>query len=163
MVFCYQNCSDHLWEQWKVRTIFGKQNTFLNCSWRFLRYQEKLKKTMYCPKMRLCNCKICLVCTCIPYVHTVYFFCTICTQGVRVLTGGQAASHSSSLFLFSYTRLLSGFIAFLKTNFNLLICNVKFHIFFFKFLTLLSNNESVNSSVQGGCREKSHICTRWCE
>ena len=113
--------------------------------------------------MRLCNCKICLVCTCIPYVHTVYFFCTICTQGVRVLTGGQAASHSSSLFLFSYTRLLSRFIAFLKTNFNLLICNVKFHIFFFKFLTLLSNNESVNSSVQGGCREKSHICTRWCE
>ena len=118
-----------------VRTVKGqnnfcKQNTFLNCSWRFLRYQEKLKKTMYCPKMRLCNCKICLVCTCIPYVHTVYFFCTICTQGVRVLTGGQAASHSSSLFLFSYTRLLSGFIAFLKTNFNLLLCNVKFHIFF---------------------------------
>ena len=90
----------------------------------------KVRKTTRYPKMRLCNCKICLVCTCIPYVHTVYFFCTICTQGVRVLTGGQAASHSSSLFLFSYTRLLSGFIAFLKTNFNLLICNVKFHIFF---------------------------------
>ena len=49
LVFCYQNCSDLLWEkivlviektfEWKVRTQnnFWQQNVFLTCSWRFLR------------------------------------------------------------------------------------------------------------------------------
>ena len=57
MVFCYQNCSDLLWEkivlvikknfwekgQWKVRTIFGKRMLFLTFSWRFL-ISNKLKQ-----------------------------------------------------------------------------------------------------------------------
>ena len=75
MVLCYQNCSDLLWGkiirkisnsrpsasnfiffsrsleqfvwtvQWKVRTIFGVQNAFWTCSWRFLRCNklERLK------------------------------------------------------------------------------------------------------------------------
>ena len=60
MAFCYQNCSDQLWEksfwdhwnnlfkQWKVRTIFGKRmHAFLTCSWRLLisnRLEFKLEK-----------------------------------------------------------------------------------------------------------------------
>ena len=83
--------------------------------------------------MRLCNCTICLVCTCIPCVHTVYFFCTICTQSVRVMCINRWAGSQSEIPLFLITQWVK---YFLDTHTNFLICIVKISRDFLKIIII---------------------------